>query len=463
MTESKEYDIAVIGGGPGGYVAAIRASQLGAKVALVEKDRLGGTCLNRGCIPTKALVKSAETLVEVKRAGEFGINVALQGIDFAKVMARKKSVVDTLVNGVGSLMKSGKIDVYHGAARLLSPRSIKVNDQDLTAKKVIIATGSISSTIPVPGIDLPGVLTSDTILELDHLPASLAVIGGGVIGMEFANIFAVLGSKVTVIEMLPQILPPVDEEIARRYAQIARTQGIDINVSSTVKEIKQAGPGLEVMFDTAKGPQQVQAEKALLSVGRWPYTGGLELEKLGIKMNRRAIAVNSRMETSVEGVYAIGDVIGGIMLAHVASYEGEIAVDNALGHPNEADYRSVPNCIFTLPEIAGVGLTEKEAKDKGLAYKVSKFPFTALGRAHSMGETAGLVKMVCEAEGGKILGIHILGPHATDMIAEGALAIQFDGTAKDIAYTIHAHPTLPEAVFEAALGQLHGAIHYGKM
>lgn len=463
MSETKGYDIAIIGGGPGGYVAAIRASQLGARVALVEKERLGGTCLNRGCIPTKALAKSAELFLEAKRAAEFGVNITGATVDFPKMMARKNAVVNTLVNGVNSLMKAGNIPVIQGTGRLGSPRSVVVNEQTITAQKIIIASGSVSSRIPVPGLDLPGVLNSDQILELNQIPASLVVIGGGVIGMEFANIFAALGCKVTVVEMLPQILPPVDEEIARRFSLAVRGIGVDINVSATVKEIRRADSLLEVVFDTAKGQQKVQGEKVLLAVGRWPYTEGLGLAELGIKMNGRAIDVNSRMETNVEGIYAIGDVTGKIMLAHVASYQGEVAVDNALGHRHEADYRAVPNCIFTTPEIAGVGMTEKEAKSQGIAYKVSKFPFTALGRAHSMGETTGLVKMICEAESGRILGVHILGPHATDMIAEAALAMQFDATAKDIACTIHAHPTLPEALFEAALGQLQGSIHYGKM
>jgi len=458
-----EYDIAIIGAGPGGYSAAIYASQLGAKVAVVEKDRLGGTCLNRGCIPTKALARSAEALAEAKRAEEFGVEVSGVGVNFPKIMARKNQIVQTSVNGVSQLMRAGNITIFSGSGELLSPRLVRVDEQEIAARKIIIATGSVPSLIPVPGLELPGVLTSDDILELDSIPSSLAVIGGGVIGVEFANIFAILGSKVTIIEMLPQILSPVDEEIARRFSTQLREFGVEINTSAPVKEVRPAGSLLEVVFTTAEGERGIEAEKVLLTVGRSPYTEGLGLAELGINMEGKAIKVNSRMETNIEGVYAIGDVIAGIMLAHVAFYEGKVAVDNALGRYHEADCGTIPNCIFTTPEIATVGMSEREAKEKGISYKVSRFPFSASGRAQSMGETSGLIKMICEARSGRVLGVHILGPHATDLIAEATLAIHFEANAEDIASAIHAHPTLPEALYEAALGQLQGAIHYGRM
>jgi dihydrolipoamide dehydrogenase len=451
---AEEYDIAIIGAGPGGYGAAIYASQLGAKVAVVEKDRLGGTCLNRGCIPTKALARSAEALAEAKRAEEFGVEVSGVGVNFPKIMARKNRVVQTSVNGVSQLMRAGNITIFSGSGELLSPRLVRVDEQEIAARRIIIATGSVPSRIPVPGLELPGVLTSDGILELDSIPSSLAVIGGGVIGVEFANIFAILGSKVTIIEILPQILSPIDEEIAHRFSTLLQGFGVEINTSATVKEVRPAGSLLEVVVTTAEGERGIKAEKVLLTVGRSPYTEGLGLAELGINMEGKAIKVNSRLETNIEGVYAIGDVIGGIMLAHVASYEGKVAVDNALGHHHEAEYGAIPNCIFTTPEIATVGMSEREAEEKGISYKVSRLPFSASARAHSMGETSGLIKMICEARSGRVLGVHILGPHATDLIAEPTLAIHFEANAEDIASAIHAHPTLPEALHKAALGQL---------
>jgi dihydrolipoamide dehydrogenase len=451
---AQEYDIAIIGGGTGGHAAATYASQLGAKVAVVEKAQLGGTCLNRGCIPTKALASSAEALLKAKRAKEFGVKVSEVGIDFPEVMARKNRVVQTLVDRISQSMRTENITMFAGSGELLSPRLVRVDKQEIAARKTIIATGSVSSRIPVPGLELPGVLTSDDILELETIPSSLAVIGGGVIGVEFANIFAILGSKVTIIEILPQILSPVDEEIAHRFSTLLQGFGVEINTSATVKEVRPAGSLLEVVVTTAEGERGIKAEKVLLTVGRSPYTEGLGLAELGINMEGKAIKVNSRLETNIEGVYAIGDVIGGIMLAHVASYEGKVAVDNALGHYHEAEYGAIPNCIFTTPEIATVGMSEREAEEKGISYKVSRLPFSASARAHSMGETSGLIKMICEARSGRVLGVHILGPHATDLIAEPTLAIHFEANAEDIASAIHAHPTLPEALHKAALGQL---------
>ncbi len=461
MAEIQEFDIVIVGGGPGGYVAALRAAQLGAKVALVEKDRLGGTCLNRGCIPTKALAKAAEVLLEAQHMEKFGLSVQGAKAEMPKVIERKNQVVNTLVSGIEALMKGGGIEVLKGTGRIVSPRAVSVDGREVRGRKLILAPGSVPARIPIPGLDLPGVVTSDGILDIQTLPKSLAIIGGGVIGIEFASIFAALGSKVYVVEMLPMILPPVDEEIARRFMQVARSQGIEVNTAAKVKEIVAGKSGLTVNFDTAKGPQSLDAEMVLVAVGRSPYTEGLGAAEAGVTMNRRAIAVNDKMETNLPGVYAIGDASGGIMLAHVASYQGEIAVENALGKAERrADYRLVPNCIFSIPEIADVGLTEKQAQEQGLPLKVSKFPFSALGRAHTMGETVGLVKLLCHGETGQVLGAHIMGPHATDIISEVALAMKLGATAKDLAHTIHAHPTLPEAIYEAALGQLDGSLHY---
>ena len=441
-------------------MAAIHAAHLGAKVALVEKDKLGGTCLNRGCIPTKTLVRSVEVLIDARRAKDFGIDVGKVAIDFQKIMSRKSNVVHKLVSGVERLMKSNKISIHRGSGHILSPHLVKVNDEEITTKKLIIATGSESALLPIPGLDLPGVLTSDDILELKEPPESLVVIGGSHVGVEFASFFNALGTKVTIVKRRPLQLEPVDEEIGRRFAQTLPKQGIEVKIGAAVKAIRKEGAGLKVVWDTPDGEQGVEGQMVLMATGRQPYTEGLGLAELEIKMDGQAILVNERLEANVDDVYAIGDVLGKRMLAHVASYEGEIAVENALGHRRQADYRAVPCCIFSHPEIAGVGITEAQAKDSNIPYKVSKFPFHACGSAVTMDETMGMVKMICDAKNGKVLGMHIMGPHASELIAEGALAVRMGATARDIASTIHAHPTLSEAILETAMGQLDGSIHF---
>ena len=469
---TQPYDIVIIGGGPGGYVAAIRAAQLGAKVALVEMDRVGGTCLNRGCIPTKALVRSVEVLQLVDQAPAFGVIVEEPAFDFARIMARKNEIVARLVGGVEELLKTYKVEVVSGTATIPKPGMVLVkpasdapsptsNLQPLTSKTIVIATGSVPARPPIAGLDAPGVLTSDDILELEEVPDSLAVIGGGVIGLEFASIFHALGTRVTVLEMLPTLLPTVDGELARRYKSHLQQEGVEVHLRARVEEIRPKGDRLAIRV--ADSGQEVEAEKVLVATGRVPYTEGLGLDELGVKRERGAIVVNESMATNVPGIYAIGDVTGGVMLAHVASRQGEVAVENILGHPVAMDYRAVPNCVFTLPEIAGLGLTEEQAKAEGLDYEVARFPFSASGRALTIGETTGLVKLICERESGKVLGMHIMGPQASDLIAEGTLAIQMGATARDIAQTIHAHPTLPEAIMEAAKAAAFGqAIHYRK-
>jgi len=458
-----ERDIVVIGGGPAGYVAAIHAAHLGGKVALVEKDRLGGTCLNRGCIPTKALARSAEVLLEARSAKDFGIETDNIKIDFPGIMAHKTKSVNELVSGVDRLLKANKIRVCRGEGQILSPHLVKVNDEEMVTRNVVIATGSESTPLPIPGADLPGVLTTDDILELTELPQSLVVIGGSHVGVEFASIFNASGTKVTIVKRRPLQLEPVDEEIGRRFAQTLPRQGIEVKIGAAVKAIKKKEAVLRAVWDTPEGEQGVDGQMVLMATGRAPYTDGLNLQRLGIQMNRGAIKVNECLETNIKDVFAVGDVLGKNMLAHVASYEGEVAVENALGRSRQADYRAVPNCIFTHPEIAGVGITEKEASEGGIPYKVSKFPFAACGRAVTMGETVGLVKMICRAGDGVVLGMHIMGPHASDLIAEGVLAVRLGLIAEDIVRTIHAHPTLPEVVRETAMGQLDGAIHFGRI
>ena len=465
MTQPHQYDIVIIGGGPGGYVAAIRAAQLGAKVVLVEKGRVGGTCLNRGCIPTKALVRSVEALQLVENAPAFGVIVEEPAFDFARIMARKDEIVARLVGGVEGLLKAHRVEVVSGTATIPKAGLVLVRvangDHRLAAKNIIIATGSVPARPPIAGLDAPGVLTSADVLELKEAPDSLAVIGGGVIGLEFASIFHALGTRVIVLEMLPTLLPTVDGELARRYKSYLQREGVEVRLRARVEEIRPKADGLAVRV--ADSGEEVEAEKVLVATGRVPCTEGLGLDELGVKRERGAIVVDEHLATNVPGVYAIGDVTGGVMLAHLASRQGEVAVENILGHPVAMDYRAVPNCVFTLPEIAGVGLTEQAAKAEGLDYEVARFPFAASGRALTIGETTGLVKLICESESGKVLGVHIMGPHASDLIAEGALAIQMGATARDIAETIHAHPTLPEAIMEAAKAAAFGqAIHYRK-
>ncbi|MCJ7509955.1 MAG: dihydrolipoyl dehydrogenase [Dehalococcoidia bacterium] len=461
MTEQAPFDVAIIGGGPGGYVAAIRAAQLGARVALVEKDRLGGTCLHRGCIPTKALLRSAEALLEARDASTFGVVVREATVDFGAMMARKRQVVAQQVEELERLIAWRKIAVLPGEGRLVGPGSIKVGDELVAAGKIIVATGSLSTRLPVPGASLPGVLTSDEILELEALPERLVVIGAGVIGCEFASIFSALGARVTIIEVLPRILPPVDEEIARRCQQILRGQGITIHTSASLQEIRAEGERLRLLFGLGKEQQEVVADRVLMAVGRRPCSD--DLEEAGLALRGGSLAVNERLETSVQNVYAAGDVLGLYMLAYVASYQGIIAAENALGGRRQADYRAVPNCVYTLPEVASVGLREEEARAQGVSYKVSRFPFSALARAQILGQPSGLVKLICEEPSGRVLGVHILGPRATDIIGEGVLALQMGATAQDLAHTMHGHPNLSEAIYEAAWGIIDSPFHLRRL
>ncbi len=477
MTEQKVYDIAVIGGGPGGYVAAIRAAQLGARVALVEKERVGGMCLNWGCIPTKALVHQAELYSEMKRAGEFGIDVeGSLSVNFPRMMARKAEAVETLVSGVEALVKGHKIDLYPGVGTLLGPDRVRVAPSvyhpdtapaDVQAKKLIIATGSMPLAVPIPGHELPGVVNARGLLDLKEQPKALVVIGASVVGLEFASIFAALGTQVTVLGR-KTFLKDVDEQLAKRYRSMLARQGVKIDIGIEFRQIVKTPEGrLQVEYARGGQPQAAVGDVVLSSTGHAPYTDGLGLENAGVATERGAIKVNEYLETNVPGVYAIGDVTAIYMLAHVASHQGIVAVHNALGEREAMDYRVVPNCVFTMPEIASVGISEAQAKAEGVAYLASRFPFNVNGRALGMGSTEGQVRMIAErtAEGkaGRVLGVHIMGPHASDLIAEAALAMRLGATAADIANTIHAHPTLPETVMEAAMGLGEGAIHFQKM
>ena len=452
------FDVVVIGGGPGGYVAALRAAQLGARTAIVEKDRMGGTCLVRGCIPTKALLQSSELYTLAKEGASFGVVADKIGFDWSKAQTRKGAVVDQLVKGVEGLLKAGGVSSYKGSARLTGKGGVAVSGDQLQAKDIIIATGSAVARIPLPGAELT--IDSDQILELKEAPRRLAVIGGGVVGMEFAAMFAALGSKVTVLEMLPQVLSMVDADLVTVYAKHLAKLGGEIHTNSKVSEVVKRNGGVQVHFSTGGEGGSVDADQVLLAVGRVPYTQGLEAEKAGVKLEHGRVVVDDHLRTTADGVWAIGDVIGGIMLAHVASYEGVCAVENVAGYADRVpDYHAAPNCIYTDPEIAHVGLGENEAKEKGIAVKIGRFPFAAAGRALTLGQTEGFVKVVADAGSGKLLGAHIIGPRATDLIAEATLAIQNGLTLEQIDLTIHAHPTLPESFMEAALAAQGRAIH----
>jgi dihydrolipoamide dehydrogenase len=444
------FDVVVIGGGPGGYVAALRAAQLGARTAIVEKDRMGGTCLVRGCIPTKALLQSSELYTQARDGAVFGLVADKVGFDWAAAQKRKTVVVDQLVKGVEGLLKAGGVTSYKGAARLAGKGVVDVSGEQVEAKDIVIATGSAIARIPVKGAELT--IDSDQILELKEVPRRLAVIGGGVVGMEFAAMFAALGSKVTVLEMLPQVLAMVDADLVSVYVKHLGKLGGEIHTDSKVSEVVKLNDGLQVRFSSGAEGGAVDADQVLLAVGRLPYTQGLDAEKAGVKLERGRVVVDDHLHTSADGVWAIGDVIGGIMLAHVASYEGVCAVENIAGHGDRVpDYHAAPNCIYTDPEIAHVGLGEKEAREKGIEVKVGKFPFVAAARALTLGQTEGFVKVLADAASGKLLGAHIIGPRATDLIAEATLAIQNGLTLEQVDLTIHAHPTLPESFMEAAL------------
>lgn len=464
-----ESDITIIGGGPGGYVAAIQAAKLGAKVVLVEKDTLGGTCLNRGCIPTKSLVRSAEIYKNLKEAEEFGCHAENVNLDIKKVIIRKNNVVNQLVQGIHYLLSKHKVQVISGTGKIQDKETVYVKkgmeEIIIKTKNIIIATGSKTSKLPIPGIDIENVIYSNEALELKELPNKLVIVGGGVIGMEFAFIFANFGVEVTVIEYLDEVLANLDRDITKEISRIAADKGIKIYTGSKVEEIIKSEDGQCIVSFTKDGEKKyVTTEKVLMAIGRVPYFDGLDIEKLGIELNDngKGIKVNDKMETNIPGIYAIGDVTNKIQLAHVASHQGIIAVKNIMGKTCEMDYNCVPSAIFTDPEIAVVGVNEKTAEKEGIEIEVGKFPFVANGKALTLGESEGFIKIIKEKATGKIIGGAIIGPHATDLIAEITLAIKNGLTAEQIVETIHAHPTTAEVIHEAALAVEGGAIHFAE-
>jgi dihydrolipoamide dehydrogenase len=459
-----ETDIAIIGGGSAGYVGAIRAAQLGARVVLVEKEHLGGTCLNWGCIPSKALLDAANHYEWLKHAQDFGITVGSLGYDYSVVQARKNRVVLQLRSGVESLVKSNGINLLRGVGSLVGPRRIQVRlengaTEEVTARALMIATGSVESRPPIPGLDLPGVFGSNQGLELTSIPESVIVAGGGPIGVEFATVFSAFGSQVTVVEMMPTLLPLEDAEIGRALAQQFQRRGIQVRTGSRLEQVREAaGGGLEAVISNANGSETLRAQKLMVALSRAPYTEGLGLDRLGIELNRRQIKVDEKMQTNVPGVYAVGDVAGG-GLAHVAYAQGEVAVENALGHAATMDYRAIPSVTFSHPQVASVGLSEEKAQATGQTLKIGRYPFVANSKAVVMGETAGMVKVVAEAKYGQVLGVHMIGPEVTELISEAVLAVMMEATIEDVAHTIHPHPTLPEAFKEATLDADGRAIH----
>src|SRR5256714_3406505 len=452
------FDVVVVGGGPGGYDGTSSTGQVGAETAIVEKAQMGGTCLVSVCIPSFEHNTSSEVYTMARDGAAFGLVADNVGFDWSAAQKRKGSVVDQLVKGVEGLLKAGGVTSYKGGARLAGKGVVEVAGDRLQAKDIVIATGSAVARIPLPGAELT--IDSDQVLELKEVPRRLAVIGGGVVGMEFAAMFAALGSKVTVLEMLPQVLAMVDADLVAVYSKHLSKVGGEIHTDSKVSEVVKRNGALQVRFSTGGEGGAVDADQVLLAVGRTPYTQGLDAEKAGVKLDRGRVVVDDHLRTSADGVWAIGDVIGGIMLAPVAPSEAVCAVETIAGHGDRVpDYHAAPNCVYTDPEIAHVGLGEQEAKDKGIAVKVGKFPFAAAGRALTLGQTEGFVKVIADAESGKLLGAHIIGPRATDLIAEATLAIQNGLTLEQIDLTIHAHPTLPEALMEAALAAHGRAIH----
>jgi len=459
--EKKKFDVVIIGAGPGGYVAAIKAAQNGKSVALVEKSFLGGTCLNVGCIPTKALLANASVMHKIKMAGEYGIETGPVSVNYLKMKTRKDAVVESVRNSLGGLLKANKITVFSGKAEFQSPTEIKVVGEEnciLLAENVVIATGSQPLDIPAFPCDHTRILNSTSVLELTQLPKTMAIIGGGYIGCEFATLFAELGVEVTILEALPSILALQGKTVADVMTKAYQKQGVNVQTDVFVEGIDHEGDGVSIKL---KDKEPVKADLALVAVGRKINSQGLSLEKAGVQVGPKGeILVNEKMETNVTGIYAIGDVTGKFLLAHVASHQGLIAVSNILGEEMHMHYNAVPAVIFTTPEIATVGMTEEEAKEKGYNIKVGKFPFSALGKSVATLDTEGFAEVITDRATGQILGAQVVGHEASTLIAEMTLAINNELTADCVFDTIHAHPTVAEAWMEAALLANETPIHW---
>ncbi|NQT90895.1 MAG: dihydrolipoyl dehydrogenase [Candidatus Omnitrophica bacterium] len=438
------YDLTIIGSGPGGYASAMRAAELGAKVCIIEKRLLGGTCLNIGCIPTKTIMRSLDILQEIKRAPEFGIDIGDLKVDIKKIQRRKAEIVLKLRQGLESLLKSKGIEVLKGTASFSDSQHIDVDGKKITSKYFLITTGSMSIESDTLRPDHNLVLLSEDLLRLDKIPKSIAIIGGGAIGCEFASIYNRLGSDVTIIELKEQLLPKTDKEIARRFEASLKKKGINIFKGARVSSVEAKG-SVSIALDSG---ESIEADIALLCIGRIPNTAGLGLDKAGVKTEGSKVLVDEHLRTNISNIYAVGDVTGRNYLAHTASYEGIVAVENIFGSPCAADYSAVPECIYTYPGIGSVGITEEAAKESGIEYSATKFPLAALSMAHVLGETEGLIKIISDAKTGRILGAQIFGLHASELISNFVIAIKQKMTTKDLSDVIFPHPTISEGILE---------------
>jgi len=455
-----DYDVLVIGAGSGGYVGAIRAAQLGAKAAVIEERELGGTCLNRGCIPTKALVESVRVLKLAKRAAEFGVSCGDVAPDYARMSQRKREVVEQLVKGVRGLLKKNKVDIIPGRGRLINRNTVEVTKDSQTTRatgeNIIIATGSEPLRLRGFPFDGKTVITSDEALALAQLPASILIVGGGYIGAEFAAIFHGLGVEVTVVEMMEQLLPRSDADLAKELFRAFKKSRMAIHLGTKVESVEVTAKGATCKLSSGK---VISSEIVLVSVGRSVNSHDIGLEAVAIETDRGAVRIDEHCRTNVPNIYATGDVTGKLMLAHVASRQAVVAAECAMGHEATMDYRVVPACVFTEPEIGSVGMSSAECANAGIQVKESRFSFMGLGKARAIGETQGWAKIIADAGTGAVLGVHIIGPHASDLIAEAALAMSMEATVEEIARAIHAHPTLPEALMESADAWLGRGIH----
>jgi dihydrolipoyl dehydrogenase len=461
----ENFDVAIIGSGPGGYVAAIRASQLNLKTVLIERDKLGGICLNWGCIPTKALLKNAEMVSQLKHAKDFGITIDNYSVDFEKVIKRSRRVADTNSKGVEFLMKKNNVTVVYGTAEISSADTIQVIDAEgkiskIQAKNIIVATGGRLRTIPGIDIDEKKVISSKQAMSLEKKPESMVVIGAGAIGIEFAYFYNSLDTEVTIIEMLDRVLPIEDKEITDLLEKNFKKKKIKIHTSAAVESLNKTETGVEVNFTADGKTEKVSAEVALMAIGIQGNSENLGLENLGVKVEKGFIPVNEWYQTNVAGIYAIGDITGPPLLAHVASHEAIICVEKIAGlNPHQMDYSSVPGCTYCNPQVASIGMTEEKALAEGFEVQIGRFPYSASGKARAIGEREGLVKLIFDKKYGELLGAHILGAEATELIAELGLAKSLESTPMEILKTIHAHPTLSEMIMEAAGDALGEAIH----
>ncbi len=464
------YDLVVIGTGPGGYVCAIKAAQLGLKVAVVEKRKThGGTCLNIGCIPSKALLHSSEVFEEATHNFEqLGIKTSKPKVDWKAMLANKDGVVESNVTGIDYLFKKNKVETHHGTGRILAPGKVEVTAEDgsssiLETKSIVIATGSDSTPLPGIDIDEKQVVTSTGALELEKVPGKLVVVGAGVIGLELGSVYARLGSQVTVVEFMDKVLGPMDSDVSKQFMRSLKKQGLAFKMSSKVTGVSKKGRGLEVTVEPAEGEahaETLDADVVLVAIGRRPYTEGLGLKEAGVELDDRGrVKTDTHFKTTVDGIYAIGDVIAGPMLAHKAEDEGVALAEILAGQAGHVNYNVIPNVVYTSPEVASVGKTEDELKAEGIKYKAGKFPFTANGRAKAMLATDGMVKVLSDAETDQVLGVHIIGHGAGDMIHEACVLMEFGGSSEDLARTCHAHPTMSEAVKEAAMAVYDKPIH----